>query len=199
VTTANVVGDTLLGGWSGQEVRGSRMAGAVVWRPYAGAVPTYARRSARVLVVDGADRILLLRFTNDGLAGGGGWITPGGGVDDGESLVDAAARELREEIGLVVPPDQLGRPVAYCSGHDEHWPIGLLRDDFFLHRVDRHDVDEAGMEEFERTNHAGHRWWTLAELRTTTELVYPPSLASFLSDLLIGPPTTEPVELAWRL
>jgi 8-oxo-dGTP pyrophosphatase MutT (NUDIX family) len=152
-----------------------------------------------VLVVDGADRILLLRFTNDVLAGGGGWITPGGGVNEGESLVDAAVRELREEIGLIVTADQLGPPVAFCSGHDEHWPIGLLRDDFFLHRVDGHDVDEAGMEEFERTYHRGHRWWTLDELRTTTDLVYPPSLASLLADLVTGPPPTAPVELEWRL
>jgi 8-oxo-dGTP pyrophosphatase MutT (NUDIX family) len=151
-----------------------------------------------VLVVDGSDRILLLRFTNDLVAGGGGWITPGGGVDDRESLVDAAARELREEIGLVVPPDELGRPVAFSSGHAEHWPIGLLRDDYYFHRVDGHDVDEAGMEAFERANHAGHRWWTLGELRATTDLVYPHGLASLLADLLTGPPPARPVELPWR-
>jgi 8-oxo-dGTP pyrophosphatase MutT (NUDIX family) len=167
--------------------------------PYPGAVRTYARRSARVLVVDGADRILLLRFTNDALAGGGGWITPGGGVDAAESLVDAAVRELREEIGLIVTAEELGPPVAYTSGHDEHWPIGLLRDDFFFHRVDRHDVDEAGMEAFERANHGGHRWWTVDELTRTTDPVYPPSLAPFLSDLLTGPRPVAPVELAWRL
>jgi 8-oxo-dGTP pyrophosphatase MutT (NUDIX family) len=41
--------------------------------------PTYARRSARVLVLDGLGRALLLRHEN------GEWFTPGGGVEVGET------------------------------------------------------------------------------------------------------------------
>lgn len=32
------------------------------------------------------------------------WDVPGGGVEEGESLVDALVREMREETGLVVEP-----------------------------------------------------------------------------------------------
>jgi 8-oxo-dGTP pyrophosphatase MutT (NUDIX family) len=156
-------------------------------------VSVYVRRSARVLVVDGSERILLLRFANPD--GGHGWITPGGGVGDGESIVDAAARELREEIGLTVAAAHLGDPVAYSTGRVV-WLDGLCRDDYFYHRVDAHDVDDSGMEAFERTHHRGHRWWTVDELRVTTELVYPPRLAALLTDLLAGR-VREPVELPW--
>jgi 8-oxo-dGTP pyrophosphatase MutT (NUDIX family) len=34
------------------------------------------------------------------------WVTPGGGVRAGETLAAAAVRELREETGIVVTPDQ---------------------------------------------------------------------------------------------
>ena len=51
----------------------------------------YARRSARVLLLDASGRILLLRF---GFVDSDGWVTPGGGVHDGASLVHALARLL---------------------------------------------------------------------------------------------------------
>jgi ADP-ribose pyrophosphatase YjhB (NUDIX family) len=43
------------------------------------------------------DRILLCRHEKVGREY---WLLPGGGVDSGESLVDALHRELREELGI---------------------------------------------------------------------------------------------------
>lgn len=161
----------------------------------------YRRRSARVLLLDGAGRILLLRYRLDAADPGRGhiWLTPGGGVGDGEPLVHAAARELREETGLTVAPDDLGRPVAYAAGHaDFGWAAGLFRDDFFCHRVDAHDVDTGRMERLEREHHAGHKWWALDELAATTETVYPVELARLVAGILAGHVPREAVRLPWR-
>jgi len=154
-----------------------------------------------VLLLDGAGRILLFRFVKDPKRPrrGHGWVTPGGGVHDGEPLHVAAARELREETGLAVCAHDLGPPIAVSTGYaDLGWARGVFRDDYFYYRVDAHDVDTTGFEALERRHHAGHRWWTLDELTGTTETVYPFGLVPLISDLLADHIPQEPVRLPWH-
>lgn len=51
--------------------------------------------SVNVAVTNDAGEILLIRRSDNG-----NWALPGGGVDIGESLVQAAVRETREEAGV---------------------------------------------------------------------------------------------------
>jgi 8-oxo-dGTP pyrophosphatase MutT (NUDIX family) len=151
------------------------------------------RTSGRVLLVDGADRVLLLRGSDPAAPGAGDWwFTPGGGLDPGESAEQGARRELREETGLDLA--EVGLPVWVRTA--EFTFLGRRyrqAETFFLARVDGHVVDFSGHTEVERDAVHEFRWWTLDELDASEVIVYPTTLAAELRLLLAqvvgdGPP-----------
>ncbi len=71
---------------------------------------TVHRSAARVLLIDPADRVLLLSGTDPEISSHW-WHTPGGGVEPGESPRSTAARELAEETGIALSADELLGPI----------------------------------------------------------------------------------------
>lgn len=65
-----------------------------------------AYRVAVHVLVRAGEAILLLQRANTGYADGM-WTTPAGHVEFGETCREAASRELREEVGLEVPPSAI--------------------------------------------------------------------------------------------
>jgi 8-oxo-dGTP pyrophosphatase MutT (NUDIX family) len=157
----------------------------------------YRRRTARVILVDDAERILL--FRDKPTAVERAWFTPGGGVDRFETLRRAAARELREETGLRVAPRALGKRVAFTSGYAElSFATGVFRDDLFFYRVSAHTVDTSGFTPLELDTIGEHKWWPLAELAATTDRVVPYGLADLVTRLVGGYRPVVPEQLRWH-
>jgi 8-oxo-dGTP pyrophosphatase MutT (NUDIX family) len=146
-----------------------------------------ARRAARVLLVDAAGRVLLLRGFDPARPHHRYWFTVGGGLDADEPAGAGAARELYEETGLRVPAERLGDPVWR---EVSEFPFAgrwfRQEQDFYLLRVPGWEVDVSGHSELERASVDGHRWWTREELRRTGELFYPRELPDLLDRLLGG-------------
>lgn len=139
------------------------------------------RRAARVLLIDDAGRLLLLHGTDPARPGHHYWMTPGGGLDPGESTAVGAARELAEETGLRVAPGSLGQPVwreVTEFPFDGRWY--RQEQEYFLLRVPSWEVDTAGFDAVERASIVEHRWWPVGELDTTDEKVYPQELTTVL-------------------
>ncbi|MEM9882228.1 MAG: NUDIX domain-containing protein [Planctomycetota bacterium] len=142
------------------------------------------RQAARVLVFDRAGRVLLFRFV-DPVSAAVFWITPGGGLHDGEGFADAAVRELREETGIDATgrlgPCVWQRTVDIVYGHKRF----AQHERFFTLRLDAGEetIDTAGMTDYETTDLAEHRWWPPATIAGSRERFAPRRLGELLADI----------------
>ena len=135
------------------------------------------RPAVRALLVDADGRTLLCRWRS---GRDEWWITPGGGVEPGESEEAALRRELLEETGLTDP--ELG-PVVFERRNVLPYSPALTfqHERFYLVRVEQHEP--APTIDLEPENMHGCRWWTAEEIERTSERVSPPNLGELLGSV----------------
>lgn len=156
--------------------------------------PRRHRQGARVVITD-SERVLLLADTDPGLPGSRWWVTPGGGIDAGESPLQAAVREVAEETGLVATPDLLRGPVAVRTVvHGYSDQVLSQRESFFVLVVaEPFEVSPAGLTADEQLTLDGSAWLPLADLAGITEPVWPANLPALVA--LAARPELWPVDL----
>ena len=145
----------------------------------------FFRQGVRALVIDDAERILLVRFDFDD---GELWATPGGGVEADETPEEAIRRELHEEVGL--RDVELG-PVIWRREHVFSFgPYDGQRETFYLvRRWTAQEVPLMSDEELRAEKLGASRWWSLADVRQTLRRTAPRDLVTHVENLLVhGPP-----------
>jgi 8-oxo-dGTP pyrophosphatase MutT (NUDIX family) len=143
------------------------------------------RNAARVVLIADGHVLLQQGFDPARPEAGSWWITPGGGLDDGESVEDGAVREVLEETGLRLSPAQLGPVIATRVANFEFEHRRFRQSEsFFAVNVDAFTPQHHGWDEVEQRALLDHRWWTVDELRTTDETVYPSELADVVQGVL---------------
>jgi 8-oxo-dGTP pyrophosphatase MutT (NUDIX family) len=146
--------------------------------------PGEHRRTARVLLrKPSGDVFLLLTHFDPEVGLPARWITPGGGIDAGETSLEAAQRELFEETGLRTSESDLGEAIGEFAG-TWVWADGInshsYHDTFYELTVSDFVLDDSAWTDDERRDVLDYRWWTLDELRNTDELIGPRGLTEFI-------------------
>jgi 8-oxo-dGTP pyrophosphatase MutT (NUDIX family) len=149
------------------------------------------RFATRALVLDEADRVLLVRFGSEKRTF---WATPGGGIEGDETDEQAIRRELLEETGLVgfeVGPHLWTRtaPLRYGGWDSETERIYLVRTSSF------EPAPRLSWEALRGEGVTALRWWCLAELEAADTAFAPRRLPALVRRLLEYGPPAEPIDV----
>jgi 8-oxo-dGTP pyrophosphatase MutT (NUDIX family) len=140
-----------------------------------------------VILISPSGRVLLIKVRNTMRTGLDSpcWITPGGGMDPGETIAETALREIAEETGIV--DVRLGPVIWYGedSRRSGDWGV-LFREHFIIAHTAAETLARGGWTAHEKDQILEMRWWAPADLSACREVVYPPNLKSDLPALLAG-------------
>ena len=136
------------------------------------------RDTARVLPVDADGRVLLQLGRELHRRGDRFWLTIGGGTERGETLAQAAAREMREEAGIDVGPARLGEPIAATViAYSAFAVLPVLQyQTYFAIAVDDAAAGFAHQSLIERLTIERHEWLNVEELGDRPERLADPEL-----------------------
>ena len=146
------------------------------------------RETARIFVENGSGELLMMNTHWDpGTGLPPRWLTPGGGIDPGETILEAAVRELFEETGYLTQPEALGElevsipfKMVWANGQYEtgiaHFYRLIVTDDFA--------IDNSNWTQDEHRDVIEWRWWKPAQLIESGVRVGPPGLVEYLTSHL---------------
>lgn len=153
------------------------------------------RKACRAVILTPENEILLIRIENPS-GNWRGWITPGGGMEPGESEEVSLARELDEEIGF--ENAQIGSKIwtrfLTFPWHDEIYEQSEV---YFLVRTEKFEVNcKLDAASREASDLIEFRWWHVDEVVDKQGMSFAPrKLPELLRQLVREGPPPKPIDV----
>lgn len=163
-------------------------------------IPT--RNSVKILLLSPKNELLLMcaddpkTTAKDGTYNGRFWFPLGGEIEPGESIMQAAIRELHEETGLQENDVEFG-PLVWFGEFELvlSGTLTRLKQQFIVARTQQKSVSTQNLTESEKQVIKELRWFSLEEISNHDEIIYPVVLKNYLPDILAGNYPEQPIEI----
>lgn len=160
------------------------------------------RLAARALLFNPAGEMLLIKYRGNPHVHVYGrppvladhWGTAGGGIDAGEDIAVALAREITEETGHT--RIEIGREIWRRQARMMFKGKPLVLDErYFVVHTQETAINTDRYTEFERSYVLESRWWKARDIATTAEIILPPALPPRIEAIAAGiyPPQIETI------
>ena len=165
------------------------------------------RNSVKLILLNENNELLLMSTDDKGIQGKEGkyngrfWQMIGGKIENGETLREAAYRELYEETGLRKEQVEVQEKPAWYGEVDlmMHGKLTRIKQNFVLSKTSSTNVSLGNLTEEEKPVCTRLEWFSVDKIKSCPDIIYPVLLTAsrYLPAILKGniPKNTIPIDL----